>query len=64
MLNGSSAAAVTVATESQAEQVDYAAWPVKELRRFLSERGVNSSGIVEKADLVAQVTAPAPHQDH
>ena len=43
----------------EAEQVDYSTWPIKELRRFLTERGVDASGIVEKADLVAQVTVQA-----
>ncbi len=43
----------------EAERMDYSAWPVKELRRFLTERGKDSSGIVEKADLVAQVGSPA-----
>ena len=63
MLNGSSSAAAMLATKSGAEQADYAAWPIKELRRFLTERGVDSSGIVEKADLVAQVTLSALYQE-
>ena len=37
------------------EQVDYSAWPVKELARFLKERGEDASGFVEKADLVKRV---------
>ena len=41
--------------------MDYCAWPIKELRRFLTERGKDPSSIVEKADLVAQVGAqPLP----
>jgi hypothetical protein len=35
--------------------VDYSSWPIKELRRFLTERGQDPSGIVEKDDLVAKV---------
>ena len=38
----------------EADQVDYSSWPVKELRRFLTERGVDPSSIVEKSDLVSQ----------
>lgn len=65
MLNGSSSAgkpeAVVQTSAPEAEQVDYSAWPIKELRRFLTERGKDPSGIVEKADLVAQVGAlPLP----
>lgn len=54
VLNGSSSAAKASAAP-EAEQVDYNTWPIKELRRFLTERGKDPSGIVEKADLVAQV---------
>lgn len=39
--------------------VDYASWPIKELRRFLQERGQDTSGIVEKQDLVARVKEEA-----
>lgn len=57
MLNGSSSAATAKSSAApEAEQVDYSTWPIKELRRFLTERGQDPSGIVEKADLVAQVT--------
>ena len=57
MLDGSSSsAAAQLSAAPEAEQVDYSAWPIKELRRFLTERGQDPSGIVEKADLVAQVT--------
>ncbi len=57
MLNGSSSAAAAIRSAApEAEQVDYSTWPIKELRRFLTERGRDHSGIVEKADLVAQVT--------
>ena len=45
--------------ESSEPATDYSSWPVKELRRFLQERGRDISGTVEKADLVAQVTAAA-----
>ena len=38
-----------------ATEVDYASWPVKELARFLKERGIDPTGIVEKAELVAKV---------
>jgi hypothetical protein len=49
------AAAAGTAAAAEAEGVDYSSWPVKELRRFLKERGVDSSSIVEKGDLVNQV---------
>lgn len=63
VLNGSSsAAAATYSAAKEAEQVDYATWPIKELRRFLTERGVDTVGVVEKADLVAQVTVSALHR--
>lgn len=35
--------------------VEYGSWPVKELRRFLQERGVDVAGIVEKEELVSKV---------
>lgn len=35
--------------------VEYGSWPVKELRRFLQERDVDVSGIVEKEELVSKV---------
>ena len=54
VVNGSSAAAQPPAAVPEADQVDYSSWPVKELRRFLTERGVDPSGIVEKNDLVSQ----------
>ncbi len=41
------------------ETADYSTWPIKELRRFLQERGHDVTGTVEKADLVSQVTAAA-----
>ena len=37
------------------DQTDYAAWPIKELRRFLIERGESAAGITEKAELVSKV---------
>ena len=39
--------------------MDYASWPIKELRRFLTERGEDSSGCTEKAELAAKVRAVA-----
>lgn len=48
-------AAAAAPVQQEAEQVDYRTWPVKELRRFLTERGEDPSGIVEKNDLVAKV---------
>ena len=36
------------------DATDFASWPVKELRRFLQEHGVDTTGIVEKPDLVAR----------
>ena len=39
------------------EADDYASWPVKELRRFLQERGADLGGIVDKSELVAKVRA-------
>jgi chemotaxis protein histidine kinase CheA len=50
------AAAAQPAAPAQQPQVDYGSWPVKELRRFLTERGVDSSSLVEKAELVAEVS--------
>lgn len=38
-----------------ADTVDYSSWPIKELRRFLEERKVPTTGLVEKSDLVAKV---------
>ena len=35
--------------------MDYASWPIKELRRFLTERGEDSSGCTEKSELIAKV---------
>lgn len=49
------AGAAAAAGAAEGEGVDYSIWPVKELRRFLTERGVDSSSIVEKGDLVNQV---------
>jgi len=41
--------------EKEEDKTDYSSWPIKELRRFLEERGVDPSGIVEKGELVAKV---------
>lgn len=35
--------------------VNYTSWPIKELRRFLQERGQSSAGIVDKSELVSKV---------
>ena len=60
--NGAPSAAAVPAGNSHAaaaapaqEADDYASWPVKELRRFLQERGVDLGGIVDKSELVAKV---------
>jgi CD2 antigen cytoplasmic tail-binding protein 2 len=53
----SAAAAAPAAAPAAAAAVDTSAWPVKELRRFLTERGVDSSSIVEKQELVDAVSA-------
>ncbi|PRW60637.1 CD2 antigen cytoplasmic tail-binding 2 [Chlorella sorokiniana] len=47
--------AAAPARQQQADETDYSSWPVKELRRFLTERGVDSAGIIEKDDLIAKV---------
>jgi hypothetical protein len=57
-----SAAAVPAAVPAAAAAVDYSSWPVKELRRFLTERGVDSSSIVEKQELVDMVSRGAAAQ--
>jgi len=44
---------------SSSDATDYSSWPVKELQRFLRERGQDPTGAVEKSDLVAQVKAAA-----
>ncbi len=41
------------------DPTDYGAWPIKELRRFLMERGQDPGGIVEKGELVAKVREAA-----
>ena len=55
VVNGNSAAAQPVVAVQEADQVDYSSWPVKELRRFLTERGEDPSSIVEKIELVSRV---------
>lgn len=50
------------------DTTDYDSWPIKELRRYLAERGADAAGAVEKADLVARVrevaaAAPAARGD-
>ena len=49
--------AAAPAAPPAAPAVDYSSWPVKELRRFLTERGVDSSSVVEKQELVGAVSA-------
>ncbi|KAL4422393.1 hypothetical protein ABPG75_008590 [Micractinium tetrahymenae] len=49
------AAAPKPAAGAAADETDYSSWSVKELRRFLTERGVNAEGFVEKADLIGKV---------
>lgn len=41
--------------EKEEDKTDYSSWPIKKLRRFLQERGVDPTGIVEKGELVAKV---------
>ncbi|GIL61778.1 hypothetical protein Vafri_16164 [Volvox africanus] len=49
------AAAAVAASSGGGDTVDYAHWPIKELKRLLQERGVDPSGFVEKGDLVSKV---------
>lgn len=51
----SSSTAANSGSTAAAVEVEYSSWPVKELRRFLTERGVDSSSIVEKHELVDKV---------
>lgn len=37
-------------------EVDFASWPISELKRFLTERNVDCSSVVEKHDLVQKAT--------
>ena len=64
VVNGNSAAAQPPAAVQEADRVDYSSWPVKELRRFLTERGVDPSGIVEKNELVSQARQSAKFACH
>ena len=43
---------------------DYTNWPIKELRRLLQERGVDVSGMVEKAELVERARDLEAAQSH
>lgn len=56
-LQPAAAPSVTPVASSSVALGDYSSWPVKELRRYLSESGVDSSGIVEKEELIAKVNA-------
>lgn len=47
------------ASAPAADETDYSSWPVKELRRFLTERGVEAGNIVEKGELIAKVKEAA-----
>ncbi|KAL0033088.1 hypothetical protein WJX79_002251 [Trebouxia sp. C0005] len=40
-------------------EVDYQSWPIKELRRFLTERGLDCAGIIEKRELAEKVKQAA-----
>ena len=60
--NGRAAVPPAAKPDAAEPEVDYAAWPIKELRRFLTERGQDPAGIVEKADLVARVRVLSPKQ--
>ncbi|GLI71081.1 hypothetical protein VaNZ11_015992 [Volvox africanus] len=50
-----SSVAAAAAQSSEGDTVDYASWPIKELKRILQERGVDPSGFVEKGDLVSKI---------
>lgn len=54
--------ALQSAARGPEDATDYGNWPVKELRRFLQERGVDTGGIVEKPELVAKVKEVAATQ--
>lgn len=48
-------AAPTANVGRQEENVDYASWPVKELRKFLIDRSQDATMLLEKSELVAAV---------
>ncbi len=43
---------------------DYFGWPIKELRRLLQEKGVDVTGMVEKAELVEKARNLEAEQSH
>ncbi len=45
------------AVEVPSEEVDFSGWSIKDLRRYLEERGIDEAGAVEKEELVAKVCA-------
>ncbi|KAL3136915.1 hypothetical protein ABBQ32_006522 [Trebouxia sp. C0010 RCD-2024] len=45
--------------QQEEPEVDYHSWPIKELRRFLTERGMDCAGIVEKRELADKVKEAA-----
>lgn len=51
------AEASTSAQASASAAVDYSGWPVNELKRVLTEGGVDTAGCTEKGDLVAKMQA-------
>ena len=51
--------ASAVVVEEKKDTTEYSSWPIKELRRFLQERGVDPTGIVEKGELVQKVKEAA-----
>jgi len=51
---GAAAAGAAQWTGAAVDEDTYAEWPVKELQRFLTERGCDTAGIIDKAELVAE----------
>lgn len=41
------------------DETDFSSWPIKELRRFCKEKGVNVDDIVEKSDLIEKTKEAA-----
>mmetsp|Transcript_2182 Transcript_2182/g.5752 ORF Transcript_2182/g.5752 Transcript_2182/m.5752 type:complete len:405 (+) Transcript_2182:93-1307(+) len=46
----------SVSAPATVQQTNFESWPIKELKRFLEENGVETGGIVEKCDLVSRAT--------
>ncbi|GIL85988.1 hypothetical protein Vretimale_9026 [Volvox reticuliferus] len=55
VVRAASSVTASAAQSGGGDTVDYASWPIKELKRLLQERGVDPSGFVEKGDLVSKV---------